>query len=210
MPLTERHALDVVDHLRAATYGLAVFTLSLVGCLLAFGRISASGFLVCLGAGAATAAMGSLVGSLAGSFWTTVFVKGAGSPSVPDYSYEQSLVVRGEIDAACAAFEAIIAASPRAVPPRILAAELYWTHKRDAVRAAQLLREVQRIPGVNAGDDIQASNRLVDLLIGPLSDPSRALVELRRLIERYPGTSAAVHASRALAQMKGSTAPTGQ
>ena len=47
-----------------------------------------------------------------------------------------------------------------------------------------------------------ATNRLVDLYIGPLNDPRRALVELRRLIETRPATDAAEHARRSLADLK--------
>jgi len=53
-----------------------------------------------------------------------------------------------------------------------------------------------------AGQDIYATNRLVDLLTGPLRDPGRAAVELRRLIERHPESTAATHARAALARIK--------
>jgi len=39
-------------------------------------------------------------------------------------------------------------------------------------------------------------------LIGPLDNPSRALVELRRLIDRYPSSTAATRARETLAVLK--------
>jgi hypothetical protein len=42
----------------------------------------------------------------------------------------------------------------------------------------------------------------VDLLNGPLNEPGRALVELRRLIEKYPASAGADHARDALAALK--------
>jgi hypothetical protein len=72
----------------------------------------------------------------------------------------------------------------------------------DTERATDLLREVQRFPGVAAGQDIYVSNRLIDLLLGPLHQPARALVELRRIIDRYPASSAATHARTAILTVK--------
>ena len=86
-------------------------------------------------------------------------------------------------------FEAVIAEKPEAIDPRIKAAELYARDKGNHQRAAELFREVQRIATVTPGEDVYATNRLVDLLTGPLADPGRALVELRRLIDRYPGSA---------------------
>jgi hypothetical protein len=37
-------------------------------------------------------------------------------------------------------------------------------------------------------DELYATHRLVDLYLGPLGDESRAMSELRRLVERFPGT----------------------
>ena len=43
---------------------------------------------------------------------------------------------------------------------------------------------------------------LVDLHLGPLEDEGRALVELRRLIDGFPGTREAEMAREALAKLK--------
>jgi len=51
------------------------------------------------------------------------------------------------------------------------------------------------------------TNRLADLYNGPLKQPGKALVELRRLIDRAPGTPAADHARVALARLKSDSGP---
>ena len=127
---------------------------------------------------------------------------GHGSASENQFSYQESLVMQGRVDDALASFEALIAASATAIEPRILAAELYSRNPANARRAAELLREAQRIPAITPGRDTYVTNRLVDLLTGPLADPGRALVELRRLIERYPNSTAARHAREAIARIK--------
>ena len=110
--------------------------------------------------------------------------------------------MRGQIDDALASFEAILQGNPGAVRPRVRAAELYAREKGNHVRAAQLLTEVQHIEAAGTGDFVYATHRLVDLYTGPLNEPGRAMVELRRLIERLPGTPAADQAREALATLK--------
>ena len=106
------------------------------------------------------------------------------------------------MDVALRSFERAIADNPDAADVRIKAAELYVREKGDYRRAAELFRDVQRLPTITTGEDVYATNRLVDLYTGPLADTGRALVELRRLIERYPGSAAATHARAALATLK--------
>jgi hypothetical protein len=96
----------------------------------------------------------------------------------------------------------MIAAEPDAIAPRIKAAELYALEKKNHRRAAELFRDALKSPSLRAGEDVYVTNRLVDLLIGPLNDPGRATVELRRLIDTRPGTDAANYARRSLAELK--------
>src|SRR6185437_5546723 len=100
---------------------------------------------------------------------------------------------------------AVIAEQPSAIDARLRAAELYARDKGNPARAAELFREVQRIESVSSGEFIIATNRLVDLLSGPLGEPGRAMVELRRLIERCPGSAAATYARAVLARLKAPT-----
>ena len=138
----------------------------------------------------------------AGGTYKRFMVDGASTPYVEQYSYQQALVMQGKLDEALESFEAVIAEKPDAIDPRIKAAELYDRDKKNHVRAAELFREAKRIESINTGQFVYASNRLVDLYTGPLNEPGRALVELRQLIDRYPGSPAAEHARGALATLK--------
>lgn len=131
---------------------------------------------------------------------------GSSTPAVPDYSYQDTLVMRGKVASALESYEAIIAASPGIVDARLKAADLYAREGANPQRAAELFREVQRMPGVPAADDLYASNRLVDLYLGALRQPGRAIVELRRITQRHPRSAAAAHAERAIAELKAESA----
>ena len=110
--------------------------------------------------------------------------------------------MRGDIGGALASYEAIITEQPGLVSARLRAAEHYIKGNRNPARAAELFREVRDIPGVPTRDAVYSSSRLVDLYDGPLGEPGRAVVELRRIIEQYPGSDIARHARTALPALK--------
>jgi len=199
--------------LRAYAYGLMVFGITTCALVFTIGQgvsrmpwwMILLGVLAAAVAGVLVTAFAMSLSSGVGFAFTRLMVDGATTPYKEQYSYQQALVMQGRLDEALASFEAVIAEKPEAIDPRIKAAELYARDKGNFVRAASLFREVQRIATVTAGEDTYVTNRLVDLLTGPLQDPGRALVELRRLIERYPDTPGAEHARGALAALKSRT-----
>jgi len=140
-------------------------------------------------------------GHAAGQF-VARFIAPSGSttPYQYGYSYQQALAVRGDVAGALESYEAVLQDAPGEVEAYVQAAELYLTSGNIA-RAIELFRAVRMIPGVTNARDIYASNRLVDLHL-LAKDDGRALVELRRLIERYPGTDTAIRAREALGRLK--------
>ena len=199
--LFDRHGPAALDRIRALSFGAMVFGLTF-GVLALQTGFSVWTFVCPPIAGAATAAVASLLANAAGNGWHKVALSGASTPYEEQFSYQQSLVMQGKVEEALASFEEVIAGSPDAIEPRIRAAELYAQNREGARRAAELLREAQRVSSIAPGRDIYATNRLVDLLAGPLGEPGRAVVELRKLIDRYPRSTAATHAREALARIK--------
>jgi hypothetical protein len=198
----DRYGPEGVQSLVAAVWGFAVFIIAFAVLVSQIAHPSFLMVIACAAAALAVAGTGVWLSRTAGWIWKRFLVDGTSTPYVEQYSYQQSLVMQGRVDDALASFEAIIAEQPAAIDPRLRAAELYDREKRNVVRAAELFREVQRIDGVSAGQFIYVTNRLVDLYTGPLAQPGKALVELRRLIDRHPGTAAADHARTALARLK--------
>ena len=126
---------------------------------------------------------------------------GSGTPSVPDYSYEKALAIRGDVAGALLSYERHMAEQPLAATPRLMAADLY-ARQSDHLRAEALLRSVRGLATASQDDLMRASNRLIDLYLGPLDRPRDARIELRFLIEKFPGTQTAAHARTALARMR--------
>ena len=140
-------------------------------------------------------------GSIAGQGASHVYMGGTSTP-LDGFSVEQSLVMQRDYAGALTLFEQRILLTPTDASVLVAAADLYGTHGANPIRAAELYRDVQRLPDAPPGQVVYASNKLADLYLGPLKEPGRALVEFRRLIHRYPGGRTEKHARMALDNLK--------
>jgi hypothetical protein len=207
--LGDRMGADVGLVYRAAAYAVVAFACF----ILLFSALSRlEGFSALLIAPLAVVATGGILyvgyrfGALAGGgFLAFLMPTGESTPYEQQFSYQDALAVGGDPGAALRSFESLIATTPIAardgVELRVRAAEMA-IRSGALPRAVELFREVQRMPGVAPSRDLYASNRLIDLFVGPLDEPGRALVELRRLVERFPNTDLASRSRRAIEAMK--------
>jgi hypothetical protein len=152
-----------------------------------------------LGAAGSALLVISTFESMGGMF--RAFIQPDHSPHQRQYSYEDSLVMRGDVEGALASYEKIILESPNDAVPRIRAADL-CAKSQLRERAETLFRAVQRLPRVTPKDDIYASNRLVDLYLAWPGHETKGLRELRRLVDTYPETEVAARARAGLVNLK--------
>lgn len=206
----DKHGPSAVHMLAAVKFGVVVFVLSM-GMFYVLGgfKLGLSGWkliLFTLG-GALTLSLASMFvglksGTLAGSASEVVYMGGSSTPYEDNFSQEQALVMQRDYATALHLFEQRILATPNDARVLVAAADLYATHGENPRRAAELYRNVQRLPEVSHGHDVYVSNKLADLYLGALKDPGRALVEFRRLIHRYPGSVTEKQARMALDNLK--------
>ena len=130
-----------------------------------------------------------------------VWPSGDSSPYAKTYSSEQALAARGDHPGALEAYDAAMRLHPTDPEPRFQAAELLFRSPTPE-RAAALFVEARRLSADNRARELYATQRLIDLYLGPLGDEPRALVELRRLSDRFPGTQEAAAAMEFLARLK--------
>jgi tetratricopeptide (TPR) repeat protein len=199
--LFDRHGPAAAHYLQAAAYGAMVAGLSMLALALE-GVFSV--WTMCASVAAGVGVFAAAVGAsrIVGATWKRFAVDGRSTPYKEQYSREQALVMQGRIDDALASFEAVIAGDAAAVTARIRAAELYDRERGNAARAAELFREAENVPSCSTGERVYIAHRLVDLYTGPLGQPRRALVELRRLIDQFPDHPAANQAREALTVLK--------
>lgn len=166
--------------LAAVTAGLVAFAVTLAFC-----------------AGAAM----TLAGGSARGLTSFLMPSGGGSPSIEDWSYEKSLLARGQVDTAVSALEVRLANQPGDAALCIFLADVYARSARDAAKAERLFLRARETPGAAKAQDYHATTRLVDLYLGPLDDPARAAAELERMRRLHPGTQGAAHADTALKRL---------
>jgi hypothetical protein len=130
-----------------------------------------------------------------------VLPTGRSTPYAHTFSLQDSLVAQGNFDEALELYEAHLARHHDDVEAHSRTAELYL-RAGNAARAAAVFVALRRIPGVPQSRELYATQRLVDIYLESLGDQGRALVELRRLVERFPATVEAHHAREAIARLK--------
>jgi len=118
------------------------------------------------------------------------------------YSHIEALEARGDVAGALAAWEDTIRNEPTAFAARLHAADLYVTHQVDAQRAAALFREVRLHAAAPVETQRYASQRLIDLYLGVLQAPGKAMAELSRSIEQWPSARETAGAREALRRLK--------
>lgn len=208
--LLDKYGPDAMRYYAAAKYALVVLALSSVmfyvlgSFKLGLGGLALLAFTL---VGSATLSgvsmfVGLRLGDAAGHGASHVYMGGASTPYEDGFSVEQSLVMQRDYAGALHMYEQRILAMPSDGRLLIAAADLYATHGENPKRAAELYKDVQRLPDVAPGQDIYVSNKLADLYLGKLAEPGRALVEFRRLMSRYPGSVAEKNAKMALDNLK--------
>jgi tetratricopeptide (TPR) repeat protein len=140
---------------------------------------------------------GDWLGRTAGSIY---FSGGGSTPSRREYSLAESLIARGQLDAACAELER--------------AAALYADDPEPALRLARLLRDRQRPEEAvvwfraalgrraDAGLEIAATREIIEIYTHILRTPKRALPHLARLESRHGDSPAGVWARREMAEIR--------
>jgi len=120
----------------------------------------------------------------------------------PQYSHIQALEVQERHAEAVAAWLAVAAERPDNPSPLLRAADVQLRHLKDAPAALALYERVRRMPGIRDEHVRYASQKIIDIHLAPGGDVGRALVELRRFIERFPGGREAEGARAAIARLK--------
>ncbi|MEA3247791.1 MAG: hypothetical protein U9Q74_16700 [Gemmatimonadota bacterium] len=159
--------------------------------------------LVAVGLGSAAGfALGRAVLGASGAAAQQVYMPGNGGTYVVQHSHIDALEAQGNYAGAADAWEKVAIAEPHNPWPLIRAGELYLRTLKDPSMALERFVGARAVPGINAEVEMYASQKIIDLYLGPLGQDGRALVELRRFIERHAGTREAAHAREALARLK--------
>lgn len=151
--------------------------------------------------------VGKLIGAvlLAGSGAAAqhIYMPNAAGTYAQTHSRIDAMEAQGAYLEAVASWEAVAVSRPGDPWPLIRAGEIYLRTLREPQKALAHFRHAREIPGISGEHERYASQKIIDLYLGPLADEGRALAELRRLADRHPGTREADGARAAIAGLKG-------
>lgn len=118
----------------------------------------------------------------------------------PGYSHIETMVARGDLDAAAASYDHLArAGDAEAVVRR---AELLGGPLKVAEKARIELEEFRETHPLGRRDDIRLGLALATLYEQRLDDPGRAMREIRRLLDLYPNARGLRHLERTLTALK--------
>lgn len=157
------------------------------------------------GGGATRAIVGTLMGGGERLAKELVFPDADGTYA-PQYSHIQALEVQDRHAEALAAWLQVAEERPGNPSPLLRAADLQLRQLKDAPGALALYERVRRMPGIRDEHVRYASQKIIDIHLGPAGDHGRALVELRRFIHTFPEGREADGARAAIARLKAEAA----
>lgn len=151
---------------------------------------------------AAGRGLGGLILGSSGDAAQQVYMPGASGTYIPQHSHIDTMEAKGDYAGAADAWDRLAIAHPRNAWPLIRAGELYMRQLKDPDTALHRFMAARDLPGIPPEPHMYASQKLIDLYLGPLDDRGRALVELRRFVHTHAGTREAGLAREAIARLK--------
>lgn len=134
---------------------------------------------------------------------TSVYSPGGDTTKyTPTFSHIEALEIKGDLDGAAAAWDAAVAENPESMLTIVRAADFHLRLRKDAPAALERYLSARALNGGTPDSRRYLQQKIVDLYLGPLRDEGRAMVELRRLIDAFPGSREAEGARAALAELK--------
>lgn len=120
----------------------------------------------------------------------------------PTFSQIEAIEIRGDLEGAAQAWTDACREHATNAIVWVKAGDFHLRVRKDPATALTHFRTVRDLPGASSELVRYAQAKIVDLHLGPLADEGRALVEMRRLIDRFPGTLEAEQARATLARLK--------
>ena len=137
------------------------------------------------------------------SLVTSVYSPGGDTTKyTPTFSHIEALEIKGDLEGAAAAWDAAVAENPDSMLTIVRAADFHLRLRKDPPAALDRYLSARTLNGGTPDARRYVQQKIVDLYLGPLRDEGRAMVELRRLIDGFPGSREAEGARAALVELK--------
>jgi len=171
----------------AATYGLPMWTVPLFAL------------------GGAAVGVGGLFALVLGSGRLAQQVyapSGSTTPRKAEYSYPESLAVRGDYEGAVTAYELCVAENPSDPTPYLCIARIYRDELKQFTDAERWFKRMAGEAKLERGMDVLARRELIELYRVKMDAPTRAAPALARMAEEFEGSPEGSWAAQELAEVK--------
>jgi tetratricopeptide (TPR) repeat protein len=127
---------------------------------------------------------------------------GKSTPVVREYSYPESLAIRGRYEDAIDAYQVCCTDYPDDPEPYVRIARIYRDNLGQFEEAILWFKRARSEAAVSKGQELLASQEIIEIYTGKLNLPERAIPELARLAEKYAGEPAGDTAKHELARLR--------
>ena len=138
-------------------------------------------------------------GALAGTIYGA---SGNSTPAKREYSHPQALEARGHYQEALQAYQACCTEFPEDPEPYLRVARLYRNELHQYDDALAWFKKARAEATMTRALELLVTQEIVEIHTHKLSTPQRAIPELARLADRFPGTEAAQWARQRLGELR--------
>ncbi len=127
---------------------------------------------------------------------------GKSTPVVREYSYPESLAIRGRYEDAIDAYQVCCSDHPDDPEPYVRIARIYRDNLEQYDEAILWLKRARSEAAMSKGQELLASQEIIEIYTRKMNTPERAIPELARLAEKYAGEPAGDTAKQELARLR--------
>lgn len=139
----------------------------------------------------------------AGKMMGTVYnPSGESTPVRREYSYPESLAVRGRYEDAIDAYQVCCADFPEDPEPYVRIARIYRDELHQLDEALFWFKRARSEANVDSGRELFITQEIIDIYTKKLGTPGKAIPELARIRERFPHHPSAKWASAEIARLR--------
>lgn len=138
-----------------------------------------------------------------GKMMSTVYnPSGESTPVRREYSYPESLAVRGRYEDAIDAYQVCCADFPEDPEPYVRIARIYRDELTQLDEALFWFKRARSEANVDSGRELLITQEIIDIYTKKLDTPGKAIPELARIKERFPDHPSAQWASTEIARLR--------
>lgn len=127
---------------------------------------------------------------------------GKSTPVVREYSYPESLAIRGRYEDAIDAYQVCCVDHPEDPEPYVRIARIYRDELHQYDEALFWFKRARTEAKLDRGRELLVSQEMIEIYTRKLGQPGSAIPELARIVDRFPGDPAAAVAQREIERLR--------